>query len=47
MDPSQLIPTRANELGFHGIAPLGSRGLAYIAPYDARHPLDQTDFNQR
>jgi hypothetical protein len=30
-DPSQLIPTRNNELGFHGIPPLGARGLAYIA----------------
>jgi hypothetical protein len=27
-DPSQVIPTRANELGFHGIAPPGPRGLA-------------------
>jgi hypothetical protein len=30
-DPSQLIPTRANELGFHEMSPLGARGLAYIA----------------
>jgi hypothetical protein len=30
-DPSQLIPTGANELGFHGIPPPGARGLAYIA----------------
>jgi hypothetical protein len=30
-DPSQLIPTGANELGFHGMPPPGARGLAYIA----------------
>jgi hypothetical protein len=30
-DPSQLIPTGANKLGFHGMPPLGAKGLAYIA----------------
>jgi hypothetical protein len=30
-DPSLLILTKNNELGLHGMAPLGSRGLAYIA----------------
>jgi hypothetical protein len=30
-DPSQLIPTRENELGFKGLPSLGVRGLAYIA----------------
>jgi hypothetical protein len=30
-DPSQLIPTRENELGFFGMPPLGARDLAYIA----------------
>jgi hypothetical protein len=30
-DPSQLISTGNNELGFQGIAPPGSRGFAYIA----------------
>jgi hypothetical protein len=30
-DPSQLIPTGANELGFHGMPPLEARGLDYIA----------------
>jgi hypothetical protein len=31
-DPSQLILSRNNELGFLRIAPPWSRGLAYIAP---------------
>jgi hypothetical protein len=30
-DPSLLILTGNNELGFQGISPLGARGLAYIA----------------
>jgi hypothetical protein len=30
-DPSLLIHIGNNELEFQGIAPLGSRGLAYIA----------------
>jgi hypothetical protein len=30
-DPSQLIPTGTNELGFHGMPPLEARGLDYIA----------------
>jgi hypothetical protein len=30
-DSSQLIPTRANELRFHGMPPPGARRLAYIA----------------
>jgi hypothetical protein len=30
-DPSLLIPTGNNELGFHGMPPPGARGLAYIA----------------
>jgi hypothetical protein len=30
-NPSQLIPTGANELGFHGMPPPRARGLAYIA----------------
>jgi hypothetical protein len=31
-DPSQLILSKNNELGFLRIAPLASKGLAYIAP---------------
>jgi hypothetical protein len=30
-NPSQLIPTRENELGFKGLPPPGAKGLAYIA----------------
>jgi hypothetical protein len=30
-NPSQLIPTGNNELGFLGIPPPEARGLAYIA----------------
>jgi hypothetical protein len=30
-DPSQLILTENNELGFYGMPPLGARSLAYIA----------------
>jgi hypothetical protein len=30
-DPSELIPTGENELGFLGMPPPGARGLAYIA----------------
>jgi hypothetical protein len=30
-DPSLLILTGNNELGFEGMPPLGVRGLAYIA----------------
>jgi hypothetical protein len=44
-DPSQLISTGNNELGFQGIAPPGARGLAYIALYEASQPLDQTNLD--